>query len=131
MLKVFSGKESKTPRGSLRRLSVWLPVLITIVVTIKFPNPSTLTWGVEVLMVKLGEAETAKAKATRTMREARRKEKRIVRKAVEAVDERTLNEPGLNIPPVLHQYTDPMGLSVPENSSCGTGCEDILGRFVV
>jgi hypothetical protein len=82
MVKECAGKGFKAPRGSLRSLSFWLPVLTMATVTIKFSNPLTLTLGVEVLTVKLGEAETAtaKTKATKVMREARRKEKSIVMK---------------------------------------------------
>ena len=81
-VKVFSGKEFKTPRGSLRSLRVSSPVLVTVVVTFKFCNPSTLALGVVVLRVKPGAAETATAEATRARREARREEENIVRKVV-------------------------------------------------
>ena len=69
MVKEFSGKGLKTPRGSLRSLRVWSPVLVTVVVTFKFFNPSTLVLGVEVLRVKPGAAETATAEAMRATRE--------------------------------------------------------------
>jgi len=72
MLKVFSGKESKTPRGSLRSLRVSSPVLVMVVVTLKFSNPYTSGLEVEVQTVKPGVAETATAEATRAMREERR-----------------------------------------------------------
>jgi hypothetical protein len=95
MLKQFSGKGSKTPRGSLRSLSDWSPVLVTIVVTFKFSNPSTFVLGVEVLTVKLGAAETAMEEATRATREAWREEEEenIVMKAVKVVDETTPMKP--------------------------------------
>ena len=93
MLKEFSGKEFKTPRGSLRSLRVSSPVLMTVVVTFKFSNPSTLTLEVEVLTVKPGAAETATAEATRATREAWREEENIVMKAVKAVDETTPMRP--------------------------------------
>ena len=89
MLKVFSGKVFKTPRGSLRSLSVSSPVLVTVAVTFKFPNPSTLLLGVEVLTVKPGPADTTTAEATRAMREARREEENIAVKVLEAIDETT------------------------------------------
>jgi len=76
-VKEFSGKEFKTPRGSLRSLRVPSPVLVTVVVTFKFCNPSTLTVGVVVLRVKPGAAETAIAETTRA-----RREENIVRKVV-------------------------------------------------
>lgn len=68
MLKVFSGNEFKTPRGSLSNLRVSSPVLTTVAVTLKFFNPSTSTFGVEVLTIKPGTAETVTTEATRTMR---------------------------------------------------------------
>ena len=89
MVKEFSGKEFKAPRGSLRSLRVSAPVLTIVVVTFRFPNPSTLTLGVDVLMVTLGApetagaAETVTAEATRATREARREEVNIVVKSVE------------------------------------------------
>jgi len=89
MVKEFSGKELKTPRGSLRSLRVSSPVLVTVVVTFKFSNPSTSTLGVEVLRVRPGAAETAIAEATRAAREARREEENILVKAVKAIDEAT------------------------------------------
>jgi len=60
-----------------------------VVVTFKFSNPSTLTLGVEVLMVKLGVAETATADAMRMAREARREEGNIVVQVAKVVDEKT------------------------------------------
>jgi hypothetical protein len=72
MLKELSGKELKTPRGSLRSFRVLGPVLVTVVVTIKFSNPSTSTPGVEALTVKSGAAETTRTEATRATRKARR-----------------------------------------------------------
>ena len=81
MVKEFSGKESRTPRGSLRSLRVSSPVLMIVVVT-SGSNPSTLTLGVEVLRVKLGVAETGTAEAARTRSEARMGEKSIVAKVV-------------------------------------------------
>ena len=69
MLKEFSGKESKTPRGSLRSFRVSSPVLRTVVVTFKFSNPSTLALEVEVQTVKSGVAEATMAEATRATRE--------------------------------------------------------------
>ena len=87
MVKEFSGNGFKTPRGSLRSLRVSSPVLVTVVVTFKFSNPSTLTVGVEVLSVKPGAAETATAEATRATREARREEENIVVTVVKVIDE--------------------------------------------
>ena len=72
MVKVFSGNEFNTPRGSFSSLRVSPPVLITVVVTFKFSNPSTSTFGVEVLTVKPGAAETVTVEATRMMRGAKR-----------------------------------------------------------
>jgi hypothetical protein len=72
MLKLFSGNLFKTPRGSLRSLRVSSPVLVIVAVTFKFPNPSTMALGVDVLTVKLGAAEAVIAEATRAAREARR-----------------------------------------------------------
>jgi len=85
MVNEFSGKESKTPRGSLRSLRVPSPVLIMVVVTFRFSTPLTLALGVEVLTVKPGAAETTTAEAARTSRE----EKSITAKAVRAADEAT------------------------------------------
>ena len=95
MAKVFSGKELKTPRGSLRSLRVSPPVLTIVVVTLRFSNPSTSTLGAEDLMVKLGMAETAGAAETVTAeetmaaRKARRDEENIVVKVVKEVEEMT------------------------------------------
>ena len=61
MLKVFSGKGLKTPRGSLRSLRVSSPVLVTVAVTFKYSNPSTWTLGTDALTVRPGVAETASA----------------------------------------------------------------------
>ena len=74
MVKLCSGKESKTPRGSLRSFRVSLPVLNKVTVTFKFCTPLTSTLGTEVITVKLGAALAATAEATRTMRAARRNE---------------------------------------------------------
>ena len=101
-LKLFSGKEFKTLRGSLRSLRVSSPVLVTVVVTFKFSKPSTLALGMDALMVRPGAAETATAEATRATREVRRVEENIVVKVVRVmkaddfnktseVDERGLN----------------------------------------
>jgi len=79
MLKVFSGNEFKTPRGSLSSLSVSPPVLITVVVTLKFSNPLTSIFGVEVLTVKQGATETTTVEAMRTMRGVRREGESIVK----------------------------------------------------
>ena len=87
--KEFSGKVLKTPRGSLRSLRVLSPVLVTVVVTFRFSNPSTLMLEVEVLTVKPGAAETATAETTRAARETRREEDNISTTAVKAVDEAT------------------------------------------
>ena len=89
MLKVSSGNELKAPRGSLRSFRVSSPVLVMVVVTFKFSNPSTRTLGTEVLMVRPGVAETATTEAMRAMKEARREEENIVTKVVNAVDEMT------------------------------------------
>jgi hypothetical protein len=93
ILKLSSGKELKTPRGSLRSLRVSSPVLVMVVVTFKFSNPSTLTLGVDALTVKPGAAETATAEATRATKEARREEENIVVKVVKAVGEATPMRP--------------------------------------
>ena len=45
-----------------------------VAVTFRFPNPSMLTLGTEVLTVKLGAAEMAITETTRTAREAREEE---------------------------------------------------------
>jgi len=93
MVKEFSGKWFKDPRGSLSSLRVSLPVLTMVVVTFKFSNPSTSGLGVEVLMVTLGPpgaagaAEVATAEAIMAMREARRKEENIVVRVAKAVEE--------------------------------------------
>jgi len=79
MLKLFSGKVFKTPRGSLRSLRVSSPELIMVVVTFRFINPSTLALGVDVLTVRPGAAETATAEATRATRKAGREEENIVK----------------------------------------------------
>jgi len=58
-----------------------------VVVTLKFSKPSSsLTLGVEVLTDKLGAAETATAKATKVVREARREKENIVVQVVKAVE---------------------------------------------
>ena len=88
-VKEFSGKELKTPRGSLRSFMVPLPVLMTVAVTLRFWTPSTSTLGVEVLTVKPGAALTATAEATRTVRAARREESMAVW-AVKAAGETTV-----------------------------------------
>ena len=72
ILKLFSGKASKTPRGSLRSLRAASPVLVIVAVTFKFSNPSTLTVGADVLTVKLWAAETVTVEEARATREARR-----------------------------------------------------------
>jgi len=82
MVKEFSGKESRTPRGSLRSLRVSSPVLVMVVVTFRFSNPSTSALGVEILRVKPGAAETATAEATRATSETRREEESIIIKTV-------------------------------------------------
>ena len=74
MLKVFSGKGLKAPRGSLRSFRVSSPVLVTVVVTFKFSNPSTRTLGTDALTDRSGPAETATAEATRATKEARTEE---------------------------------------------------------
>src|SRR5882757_6867038 len=78
MVKLSSGKESKTPRGSWRSLRVSSPVLVMVVVTLR-----SLAFGAETLRDKpgaagLGAAETMAAAATRATREARREEENIV-----------------------------------------------------
>ena len=88
MLKLFSGKVSKTPRGSLRSLRVSSPVLIMVVVTFRFINPSTLALGVDVLTVRPGAAETTTTEATRAAREAGREEENIVRRKLNLGNER-------------------------------------------
>jgi len=86
IMKEFSGKGSKTPRGSLRSLRDSLPVLMMVVVTFKFSSPSKSTLGVEVLTDKLGAAETATAEATRVVREAQREKENIVVQAAKTVE---------------------------------------------
>ena len=93
MVKEFSGNESKTPRGSLRSLRVSSPVLVIVVVTFRFSNPSTLAFGVEILRDKLGAAETTAVEATRATSEARMKEENIGMEITEAVGEATSLEP--------------------------------------
>ena len=94
MLKVFSGKEFKGPRGSLRSLRVSSPVLAMVAVTFKFSNPWVSALRVEVQTVKPGAAETAIAEATRVMREKWRGRESIVKALEETTTE--LNEPGSN-----------------------------------
>ena len=89
MVKEFSGKGLKTPRGSLSNLRVSSPVLVMIVVIFRFSNPSTSTLGVEILRDKPGAAETTAAEATRAKREARRGEESIAMKTVKAIGEAT------------------------------------------
>ena len=93
MVKEFSGKESKTPRGSLRSLRVSSPVLVMVVVTFRFSNPSTLALGVEILRDKLGAAETTAVEAMRATSEARREEENIAMKIAEVVGEAGSLEP--------------------------------------
>ena len=78
-----------------------MPVLVTVAVTFKFSNPSTLTLGVEVLTAKLWSAETAIAEATMATREARREEKSIVMQGVRGLVRPRLDEPGLSSLPVF------------------------------
>ena len=93
MVKEFSGKELKTPRGSLRSLRVSLPVLTTVVVTLRFSNPSTSILGAEDLTVKLGTVETAgaaetvTAEETRAARKVRGEGENIVVKVVKGIEE--------------------------------------------
>ena len=66
--------EFNTPRGSLR--SLWAPslVLAMVAATLKFSDPSRLTFEVDVLTDRLGTVETAGAAemaATQAMRTAR------------------------------------------------------------
>ena len=75
----FSGRESKIPRGSLRSLRISSSVLMIVVVISRFSNPSTLALGVEILRVRLGVVETARA-----TREAQNREKSIATKLVKA-----------------------------------------------
>jgi len=86
MVKVFSGKGFKAPRGSLRSLSISSPLLVMVVVTFKFSNPSTLTLGVEALRVRLGAAVTTTAEATKAKMETERDEEYISVEAAEAVE---------------------------------------------
>jgi len=101
MLKVFSGKVFKTPRGSFRSLRISSPVLVIVVVTFKFSNPSTLKSGIEALRVRPGVAETTTAEATRVRREARMEGENIVVKVVKAVETLGPKGPGLSSLPVL------------------------------
>ena len=80
MVKEFSGKEFKTPRGSLRSLRVSSPMLVMVVVTFRFSNPTTSALGVEILRDKPGAAETATAEATREISKA--EEENIVVKTI-------------------------------------------------
>ena len=59
-------------------------MLVTVVVTFRFSNPSTLMLGVEVLTVKPGVAETATVEATRAMRRLQREWESIVMAGGEA-----------------------------------------------
>ena len=79
MLKEFSGKASKTPRGLLRSLRVSSLALVMVVVTFKFSNPWILGLEVEVQTIKPGVAEIAIAEVTRATREQRREEENIVK----------------------------------------------------
>ena len=77
-VKEFSGNGSKTPRGSLKSLRDSPPVLTTVAVTLRPPDPSGLRSEVEVPTIKLGRAETEEieeARATQATRGALRKEK--------------------------------------------------------
>ena len=92
MVKVFSGKELRTPRGSLRSLRVSPPVLAMVVVTLRFSNPSTLALGDEDLTVRLGvetagAAETVTAEETRAAKKAQREGENIVVKVVKGIEE--------------------------------------------
>jgi len=93
MVKLFSGKVLKTPRGSLRSFRVSSPVLEMVVVTFRLSNPSTLALGTDALTVRPGVAETATAEATRRTREARREEENIVVKVVKTVGAMTPMKP--------------------------------------
>ena len=64
-----------------------------VVVTFKFSNPSTLTLGVEVLIVKPGVAVIATAEATRTAREARREEENTLKNVRKTAEEATATKP--------------------------------------
>ena len=55
-------------------------MLVIVVVTFKFPNPSTLALGIDALTVRPGAAETVTVEATRARREARRDEENILMK---------------------------------------------------
>ena len=99
ILKVFSGKVFEAPRGSLRSLRVSSPVLVMVVVTSKFSNPSTLTLGVEALIVRLGVADTTTAEATKVKRGAKREEENIVVKAARVVETLGLEGHGLSTLP--------------------------------
>ena len=100
MVKVFSGNGFKVPRGSLRSLRVSSPVLVMVMVTFKFSNPSTSTLEVEALRVRPGVAETTTAEATKAKRETKREEENIL-KAVEVVETLGLKGHGLSSLPAL------------------------------
>jgi len=78
IMKESSGKELKTPRGSLSSLRVPSPVLVMVVVTFKFSSPPMSTLGVEALRVRLGTAETETAEVMRATKEVQREEVNIV-----------------------------------------------------
>ena len=80
MVKEFSGKGSSTPRGSFNSFRVSSPVFVTVVVTFRLSNPSTLAFGIEVLRVKPGAAETMTAEAMRATREAQMEDENIATK---------------------------------------------------
>jgi len=54
MLKLSSGNVSNTLRGSWRSFKVSSPVLVMVVVTFKFFDPSTLALDTDALTVKPG-----------------------------------------------------------------------------
>jgi len=94
MVKEFSGKELKTPRGSLRSLTGFLPVFATVVMTFVFsdPPPSESRTVKSTSTAAAGAAETATAEATRATREARREEENIVVKVMKRAEEATSME---------------------------------------
>ena len=74
---------------------------MTVVATFRFSNPSTLTLWIEVLRVKLGEADATIAEVTKVAREAQRVEGNIAVKEVKVVETSGPQDLGLNSLPVL------------------------------
>jgi len=96
MKKEFSGKELKTPRGSLRSFSGLSPLLATVVMTFIFSDPSPFKSSVTckwMLIRTAGAAETATAEAMRATRETQREVENIMMKVVKGAEEATPLKP--------------------------------------